>query len=523
MLIKFFKNGQGGGAGPVNYLIEHEVVAYDNNRNVLRDSYRNALMFEREPLPEVLRGDPDLMRYLIDACEHQWSYRAGVLSFTGEDAPTPQQQRSVMDSFENLAFAGLEPDQRSILWVRHSHEDRIELHFVTPRMELMTGRSLNIAPPGYQKAYDSLRDVLNKEHGWNDPQAPERAREVKGLVENVRRGESREQIHDWILSKIEMGSIQDRTEMKEALSKAGFEIPRSGKNYITVLDPESNERWRLKGEVFYENWTRQNTVERAIEQADREPSRSGSRLDAINIEELRDRLHDLTERRATYNRKRYPVAVERVQANEQEGPSDLLESNNSKHDRSFNQFDGELVFDRHDDHECKKYEPEAIGFDDQSNSQWAGSELGQESHKVDRLSYWNRIRKMFAALGKGIIDDETKAFNDSTRTRIADIRRKIDRSIRAIGNSVQRIGGEIENEVGDAPDLNRKVSLIRARVADIVNGRFDRVSGQLGRGQQHLERASQKPGSDRAGVECTGDKSVSDQGRKLRSWSGPDY
>jgi len=73
MLIKFFKNGKGGGAGPVDYLIERDVVAYDDNRNVLQDEDGNTLMFEREPLPEVLRGDPERMRHLIDACPHQWS------------------------------------------------------------------------------------------------------------------------------------------------------------------------------------------------------------------------------------------------------------------------------------------------------------------------------------------------------------------------------------------------------------------------------------------------------------------
>ncbi|MDG1075745.1 MAG: relaxase/mobilization nuclease domain-containing protein [Planktotalea sp.] len=63
------------------------------------------------------------------------------------------------------AFAGLDPTQYDVLWVRHNHEDRVELHFCTPRLELSSGRSLNIAPPGYEKAFDSLRDVMNQRHG----------------------------------------------------------------------------------------------------------------------------------------------------------------------------------------------------------------------------------------------------------------------------------------------------------------------------------------------------------------------
>ena len=37
MLIKFFKNGKGGGVGPVGYLVASEVVAYSDNRDILRD------------------------------------------------------------------------------------------------------------------------------------------------------------------------------------------------------------------------------------------------------------------------------------------------------------------------------------------------------------------------------------------------------------------------------------------------------------------------------------------------------
>ncbi|MCT4553266.1 MAG: relaxase/mobilization nuclease domain-containing protein [Pelagimonas sp.] len=100
----------------------------------------------RDPLPEVLRGDPARTEALIDASRNQWTYRAGVISFASEDAPTEAQQAEVMDAFEQLAFAGMESEQFDMLWVRHSHEDRVELHFCTPRLELTTGNSLNIAP-----------------------------------------------------------------------------------------------------------------------------------------------------------------------------------------------------------------------------------------------------------------------------------------------------------------------------------------------------------------------------------------
>lgn len=364
MLIKFFKNGQGGGARPVGYLVAREVLAYDDNRDVLRGDNGKAVMITRDPLPEVLRGNADTTRALIDASPHQWSYRAGVIAFTQEDAPSQLQQREVMDAFEALAFAGLDADQRDILWVRHSHEHRVELHFCTPRIELESGKSFNIAPPGYQKSFDALRDCLNKERGWADPQDPERARDVVSIIEQSRRGEAREIIHDWVLDKITDGTIQDRASMVAALRGAGFELPRAGKEYLTVLDPETQDRFRLKGHIFHETWTRQAELKRA---AGREPERNHDtggtvesrdiagrgrieprricsdergagtrgdnssaepssepfksrastgtrRLDQFELGELQARLAEFVEQRAAYNRARYCQIASRQQS-----------------------------------------------------------------------------------------------------------------------------------------------------------------------------------------------------------------
>ena len=105
MLIKFTGGGQGGGGTISQYLT-------DPNRHG-RD----------HAPPEVVRGDIDRTRDLIDSIDRQWSYTHGVVSFALEDAPTEDQQRQVMDQFEALAFAGLDPEQYDITWVRHQHTE----------------------------------------------------------------------------------------------------------------------------------------------------------------------------------------------------------------------------------------------------------------------------------------------------------------------------------------------------------------------------------------------------------------
>ncbi|NKF14398.1 relaxase/mobilization nuclease domain-containing protein [Rhizobium sp. BUS002] len=448
------------------------------------------------------------MRSLIDACPHQWTYRAGVIAFTAQDAPSHVQQRQVMDAFESLAFAGLEADQRDMLWVRHSHEGRVELHFVTPRMELASGRSLNIAPPGYQKHYDALRDVLNKEHGWNDPMAPERSRETVSLIESVRRGDARELIHDWIVQRIETGEIRDRPSMTEALAAAGFDLPRAGKNYITVRDPETDERWRLKGDLFREDWTRENTLERALERAAGEPSRSGSRLDAIAPDELRDRLERSLEARASYHRDRYPQlhgreppALERGAGDDRGGhePASIDGASVLPDHRRGGVADRpvelhrELVLGGPDDRPRPERQPLANGLADQPGQQRQSPDMGRQPPSADHLPDRDRQNAMPEDPPGRLTDDRNHQTTDAREpvpagTRIAGLRRDVndhieqrDRAIRGAGETLDR--------------YDRKPASGFGRIAEIAH----LVTGYLHERLARLRQSFQRHGLDRTG------------------------
>ncbi len=151
MYMKVFPHGKGAGSGPVNYLIRTDYPGRDENP------------------PEVLRGDPETTRELIDSQDRTWKFTAGVLSSAPGDEVTPDKEKELMDSFESVAFAGLQSDQYDILWVRHTHADHHELHFVIPRMELHSGKAYNPCPPGWQKDFDVFRDLFNWREGWVIP------------------------------------------------------------------------------------------------------------------------------------------------------------------------------------------------------------------------------------------------------------------------------------------------------------------------------------------------------------------
>lgn len=182
MLIGFSKHGTGGAAKPVSYLTAETASA---PALAYLAGERGKKGVRRDPQPVVVRGNPARSRALIDSLKFKHKYTSGVLSFAPGDVVTPEAERYIMDEFERVAFAGLDADQFDVLWVRHTHTTahRHELHFLIPRVELSTGKSLNVAPPraSTRDVFDTLRSKINAQFGYADPDDPARARKEKSV------------------------------------------------------------------------------------------------------------------------------------------------------------------------------------------------------------------------------------------------------------------------------------------------------------------------------------------------------
>ena len=186
-------------------------------------------------------------------------YTSGVIAWAPEDAPTDDQIGEVLDEFERTAWAGLEPDRYA--WAAVLHRERgggAHVHVLAARCDLETGRSLNIAPPGWEKTFGPLRDAVNAEHGWSRPDDPARARVQqpghRAYIEAARlraglglESSPRDLIHDTTCSSVSgTARCGHPADVVAALREAGLEVPRQGQDYLTALDPTTGDRWRLK-------------------------------------------------------------------------------------------------------------------------------------------------------------------------------------------------------------------------------------------------------------------------------------
>jgi len=301
MHIKFLKHGIGSAKGAADYLTQ----AQDSQGH------------DREVI-QVLEGDPHQVAAVADALTFKHKYRSGVISWSPEDKPTPDQIKAVLEDYKKMAFAGLEPDQYAFSAVLHHEKDKgIHIHTLTARVDLVSGKSMNPAPPGWQKYFDTVRDMHNHANGWARPDDPDRARMVqpgfRAYVDAAKlkagmqvESDPRQLVTEYLTHKIDTGEIENRQDVLTALHEAGLETPRAGKNYITVKDPETGDKFRMKGVLFNDNFQR-SEFERQTQSEDGGRPGTDRKPNQGAFERAKREFERLHQRRVEFNQGKFRV------------------------------------------------------------------------------------------------------------------------------------------------------------------------------------------------------------------------
>ena len=244
MHIKFLKFGTGDAKKATTYLL-----ADHDHKGIRRAGVA------------VLRGNPGQVAEVANSVPFVYRYSSAVIAWANEDHPTSEQIEQTLNDFEKLAFAGLTPERYSWTAVQHIEDNgSLHIHVLAARVDLLTGKSLNIAPPGWQKDFDSLRDAMNHENGWARPDDPARARLVQTqhhtLIDaaSLRSGlktssDPKKEITSWLIQRIRLGLVTDRASIVSSLAEIG-EITRQGADYISVKPQASTKAIRLKGALY---------------------------------------------------------------------------------------------------------------------------------------------------------------------------------------------------------------------------------------------------------------------------------
>ena len=282
MIVSFFARGTGGGSGPTDYLLGR-----DRNREKA----------------ELLRGDAEETKALIDASPYAKTYTSGVLSFEEKNIPD-EMKRELMQSFEECLFPGLDKNQYNVLWVEHTDKGRLELNFVIPNVELTSGKRLQ---PYYHSAdlprVDAWQTIKNIEYGFTDPNDPAK-RQTLVIAKDLpkHKEEAAKALDDGLMALAGQGLIKSREDVINALQNAGFEIGRQTKTSISIKDPDGGRNIRLKGALYEQDFRLSKDLQRDIQERSRQYQNAGTE----RLAEARNRYTAGIERKFQFLEKRYP-------------------------------------------------------------------------------------------------------------------------------------------------------------------------------------------------------------------------
>jgi len=294
--IKFLEHGKGSAAKASAYVLDK----LDHMGNVRAGV-------------EVLRGDATTFNAICDSSPHLWKYTSGVIAWSKEDAPTDEQIKEVLDDFEQHAFAGLEQSQYHLFAVLHTDQDGSKhIHVLTPRLDIESGKSLNIAPPGHEKHFDSLRDYFNTKYEWSRPddfllmrttQEPNHIAKLNAQAKNILSSQELENLpkkqfcqamDNYVQTLLKTQTAENRADIVACLKQLdGIDSIKPSKDFLTVT-LSSGKKHRLKGDFYNEKFEIGSYSEHLRAAAE----------NRATANELAAALTDADQLRATYRTKR---------------------------------------------------------------------------------------------------------------------------------------------------------------------------------------------------------------------------
>ena len=267
----------------------------------------------RDPAPQLLEGDPIQMRALCDSLSFKNRYTSGVLSFTKDETDringTPGMKEALIEELRSFAYAGFKnDDSKALLVVQHSHLDRLELHYMIPRVSLESGLYFNPFPPNYDgkrgpgnnqayiKQNDSFVDHVCEKYGLQNPRDPaiEREHRPPTFEKFSENKEIRRQVVKALNELVDCGKVKSRDDMSTFLKSHGAEITRQGSDYFSFKFPEMRQAIKLKGELYGEQSF--DTIKEHFEQRRENFEASRAGVESRFAETIDQRAEEIEER-----------------------------------------------------------------------------------------------------------------------------------------------------------------------------------------------------------------------------------
>lgn len=288
MHIKFLSKGKGSGRSAEVYLLQ----SHDHKGDV-------------RPVVEVIYGNPRQVTELIDSLDFVHKYRSAVIAWHPDDKPAAEQKQEVLDEFIAVAHAGLDPNQFACYAVDHGDH----IHVIFARVELLSRKSMNIAPPGWQSTYDLIRDKYNVKYQWARPDVITRSRVINQQTQpylSSDHAKVKKQLNELVSQRISEGVVTTAQEVENYLnSLEGVTVkPRRSAKTLSVMVEGIKKPIRLKGTAYGREFDTKKFVEE-LGAAEQRRSRESEADREREVERIESVIEKVVGERAEYARSRY--------------------------------------------------------------------------------------------------------------------------------------------------------------------------------------------------------------------------
>ena len=193
------------------------------------------------------------------------------------------------------------------------------IHVLAPRLDIQSGKSLNIAPPGHEKHFDSLRDYFNTKYQWSRPddlllmqttQEPNHIAKLNAQAKkilneqdltNLTKSQFCKVIDNYVKTLLKTQTVKNRAEIVSCIEQLeGVASVRAQQTVTVTLN--NGKKHRLSGDFYHEQFEIGLYSERLRAEAESRPTANELAQAIRDAQSIRD---DYRAKRGAYHSKQH--------------------------------------------------------------------------------------------------------------------------------------------------------------------------------------------------------------------------
>jgi len=205
---------------------------------------------------QCLYGDKDIWLKKMNGFKANHPYLSFVYAFSDSDSEklTPEIEQNVIQQFIDVYCPEIPKQFLNILVVKHKDKNNDEIHILLSNMRYDSNKMVRFSPSHkgeYLKKLQLLQKRINNQYNFENPNNIKQTNTIIDTFKILKTSKERLTcLTTLIEEKVADNRIGSKDEIIKYLNQLGFNVNRTGKNYISIKSKEMRQSIRLKGNFF---------------------------------------------------------------------------------------------------------------------------------------------------------------------------------------------------------------------------------------------------------------------------------